>query len=184
MHLARTLFASFLLVSAAVLPLTAQVDRATLNGTVTDASGAVIPGARIVLVAPATGLNRETKASSTGDYNITGLPIGTYNITFSHAGFDAVEIQGLTLSVGQVRTLDAHMAVGSVTSQIEVRAPAIELNRTSAEIGGVIGSQQVRSIPLNGRNWADLMLLVPGAIDAGSGVAAISTTSVSPGARR
>src|SRR2546421_10321374 len=169
MPLPGTLFASFLLVPAAALSLTAQVDRATLNGTVTDASGAVIPGARVALVAPATGLGRETTAGSTGGYNLTGLPIGTYNITFSHAGFETVEVQGLTLSVGQVRTLDARLGVGAVTSQIEVTAPAVELNRTSAEIGGVIGSQQVRSIPLNGRNWADLMALAPGAIDAGSG---------------
>src|SRR6266550_2884098 len=169
MPLPRTLFASFLLVSAAALSLTAQVDRATLNGTVTDASGAVVPGARVALVAPATGLGRETTAGSTGGYNLTGLPIGTYNITFSHAGFETIEIQGLTLSVGQVRTLDARLGVGAVTSQIEVTAPAVDLNRTSAEIGGVIGLQQVRSIPLNGRNWADLMALAPGAIDAGSG---------------
>src|SRR5438874_2340652 len=144
MHLARTLFGSFLLVSAASLSLMAQVDRATLNGTVTDASGAVVPGARVVLIAPATGLSREATAASTGGYNLTGLPIGTYNITFSHAGFETVEIQGLTLSVGQVRTLDARMGVGAVTSQVEVTAPAVERNRTSAEVGGVIGAQRGR----------------------------------------
>jgi hypothetical protein len=80
-----------------------------------------------------------------------------------------VEAQGLTLSVGQVATYDARLAVGAVKTQVEVRAPGVEVNRTSAEIGGVVEAQQVRSLPLNGRDWADLMLLVPGAIDAGSG---------------
>jgi hypothetical protein len=149
--------------------LFSQVDLASLNGTVTDASGAAIPGAKVVVVAPATGLHRETATGTNGGYNIPGLPIGVYNVTVSSPGLEAVEAQGLTLSVGQVATYDARLAVGAVKTQVEVRAPAVEVNRTSAEIGGVVEAQQVRSLPLNGRDWADLMLLVPGAIDAGSG---------------
>ena len=80
-----------------------------------------------------------------------------------------MEAQGLTLSVGQVATFDARLKVGARDDQGGSHGAAVEVNRTSAEIGGVVGAQQVRSIPLNGRNWADLMLLAPGAIDAGSG---------------
>jgi hypothetical protein len=149
--------------------LAAQVDRASLNGTVTDASGAVVPGAKVVVVAPDTGFRRETATGSAGGYNFPGLPIGTYNVTVSHAGFETVELRGLTLSVGEVRTFDARLDVGTLTTQVDVSGAAVEVNRTSAEIGGVVGEQQVRSMPLNGREWGDLMLLVPGAIDAGSG---------------
>lgn len=169
MHLLRRFFASLLLVSAVVLPLAAQVDRATLNGTVTDESGAVVPQAKVAIVAPATGFRRETTAGTSGGYNLAGLPIGTYDVTVSHAGFKTSALLGLKLSVGQVYTFDARLEVGALTTQVDVTGTAVEVNRTSAEIGGVVAAQQVRSIPLNGRNWADLMALAPGAIDAGSG---------------
>jgi hypothetical protein len=169
MRFVGRLLAFLALVCMAVLPLAAQVDRATLNGTVSDATGAVIPGAKVEAVAPATGLRRTTTTGPFGAYNIPGLPIGTYNVTVSAAGFKATTYQGVALGVGQVGTLDAHLEVGTLTTAVEVTGTAVEVNRTTAEIGGVVGSQQVRSIPLNGRNWADLMMLAPGAIDAGSG---------------
>jgi Carboxypeptidase regulatory-like domain/TonB dependent receptor-like, beta-barrel len=150
-------------------PLVAQVDRATLNGAVTDATGAVVPQAKIEVAAPAMGFRRETLTSPTGGYNIPGLPIGTYQVTISHPGFETVELRELTLSVGEVRTFDARLQIGTQTTKVEVKGAAVEVNRTSAEIGGVVAEQQVRSLPLNGRNWADLMALAPGAIDAGSG---------------
>ena len=68
-----------------------------------------------------------------------------------------------------MRTFDARLEIGTLTTQVEVTGVAVEVNRTSAEVGGVVGAQQVRSIPINGRNWADLMMLTPGALDAGSG---------------
>jgi hypothetical protein len=170
MHPRGRLFPFFLLVLAAlVVPLAAQVDRATITGTVTDTTGASVPGAQVVAIAPATGLRRETTTGEAGGYNLPGLPIGTYNITVSREGFDTVKFQDLTLSVGQRYTFDAHMQLGALSTQVEVTGTAVEVNRTSAEIGGVVGEQQVRSIPLNGRNWSDLMALAPGAIDAGSG---------------
>src|SRR3954471_2230533 len=93
------------------LPLAAQVDRATLNGTVTDVTGALVPQAKVAIVAPATGFRRETLVGPMGGYNLPGLPIGTYIVTVSHPGFEIVELQGLTLSVGEVRTFDAHLKV-------------------------------------------------------------------------
>lgn len=160
---------SLLCLTLFAFPLAAQVDRATLNGTVTDETGAVVPQARVAIVAPATGFRREAVASPAGGYNMPGLPIGTYNVTVTHPGFETVELQGLTLAVGEVRTFDPRLKVGTLTTKLEVQGNAVEVNRTSAEIGGVVAAQQVRSLPLNGRNWADLMALAPGAIDAGSG---------------
>src|SRR5215471_15749957 len=150
-------------------PLVGQVDRASLNGTVTDVSGAVIPGAKVTVEAPATGFHRETLTKSDGSYNLPGLPIGSYNITVAAPGFDTLEAHGLKLAVGQVATYDARLSVGTAKSEVEVSAAAVEVDRTSAEVSGVVSDQQVRSLPLNGREWGDLMLLVPGAIDAGNG---------------
>src|SRR5947207_9996 len=146
-----------------------QVDRANLNGTVTDSSGAIVPKSRVELISPDTGFKRQLETGPAGVYNATGLPIGTYTLKFSHEGFRPVEVKGIQLFVGQTRTVDARLEVGAITSQVEVEATAVALQQNSAEIGGVVAAQQVRSIPLNGRNWADLMALAPGAIDAGSG---------------
>ncbi len=165
--LKRNSFAVLLALSA--WPLLGQVDRASLNGTVTDASGAVIPGAKVVVEAPASGFHRETLTTGDGAYNLPGLPIGKYNITISAAGFDTRVAQGLTLTVGQVATYNARLAVGTVKNQVEVSGTAVEVDRSSAEVSGVVGTQQLRSLPLNGRDWADMMLLVPGAIDSGNG---------------
>src|SRR5258708_39243769 len=103
---------SLLCLTLFAFPLTAQVDRATLNGTITDETGAIVPQARVAIVAPATGFRREALASPTGGYNMPGLPIGTYNVTVTHPGFDTVELQGLTLAGGEGRTFDPRVKVG------------------------------------------------------------------------
>jgi hypothetical protein len=129
------------LFAASAWPLFGQVDRVSLNGTVSDASGAVILGAKVVVVAPASGLRRETVSGANGSYNLPGLPIGTYNITVSAPGFEAVEAQGLTLKVGQVATYDARLTLGTLKTQVDVTSSFVEVNRTSAEIGGVVGAE-------------------------------------------
>ena len=147
----------------------AQVDRATLNGTVTDSSGAIVLGAKIVATSINTGLHREVFSGANGEYNLPGLAIGNYTVTISHEGFKTAAFKEVELFVGQSRTLDAQLEVGALTSQVSVTAAVEAVNRTSAEIGGVVGSQQVRDLPINGRNWATLMTLAPGAINVGGG---------------
>jgi hypothetical protein len=146
----------------------AQVDRATLNGTVTDASGALVQNVKIELDSPATGLHRETATNSKGSYDVPGLPIGIYKITISKDGFKPAVFTGVEFQVGQARTIDARLQIGSRTDVVEVNA-AEALDRSSAEVGSVIESEQIQKIPLDGRNWAGLMALAPGAINAGSG---------------
>jgi hypothetical protein len=151
------------------LPAAAQVDRATLTGTVTDVTGAVVPGAKVEALSTATALHREVLTGAAGTYQMPALPIGNYTVTISKAGLETVQFKDVELSVGQSRTVDARMGVGGVETQVEVVAAAAPVNLTSAEVGGVIESQQVRDIPLNGRNWASLMTLAPGAINVGGG---------------
>ena len=146
-----------------------QIDRANLNGTVTDASGAVIPNARVELVSPSTGLKRQVETGLAGVYSMIGLPIGTYNLTISHDGFRALAMKGVQLFVGQTRTVDTRLEVGAIATQVLVQAAAAVLETSNAQVGGVVEHQQLSDIPINGRNWATLELLTPGAINMGGG---------------
>src|ERR1700730_1889402 len=96
------------------LPLAAQVDRPSLNGTLTDASGAVMPGAKVVAVSSETGFQRATVTSAAGTYQLPELAVGKYTVTFSKDGFRPVEYKDVDLAVGQPRTRDARLQVGAV----------------------------------------------------------------------
>jgi len=146
-----------------------QVDRANLNGTVTDSSRAVVAAARVELVSRETGLKRAVETGPTGIYDIAGLPIGTYHLTISRAGFRTFEVNGIQLFVGQTRTVDAELQVGTVSEDVQVQATVAPLETNNARVGAVLEHQQLENIPINGRNWATLEALAPGAINAGSG---------------
>ncbi len=153
----------------AAWPLLSQGDLATLNGTVTDPTGAVIAGAKVSAEHEATGLRREATTSAAGTYVLAQLPIGSYRVTFEAPGFRPVRFDKIQLQVGDTRTLDAQLEVATIRAEIEVRETPVPLERTTAALGTVIASQQVREIPLNGRHWASLMALAPGAINTGDG---------------
>jgi len=161
LSLALLLFAS--------LPLAAQVDHASLSGTVTDASGAVVQGASVMTLSIETGFRRQATSGTGGTYQIPGLPIGNYTVTFSKQGFKPVEIKDVELAVGQPRTVDARLQVGAITDTVAVTAEMQTLNRTNAEVGGLVDAEQIREIPVDGRNWASLMLLAPGAMNFSDG---------------
>ena len=143
-----------------------QINRANLNGTVTDPSGASIPNAQVEVVAPDTGLKRQTTTGSSGVYSISSLPTGSYDLTVTGNGFKTFEERGIELSVGQTRTVNVQLVVGAPTTTVEVRASAQALESNNAEISTVIRTGQVENIPLNGRDWSLLMTLAPGAVQA------------------
>src|SRR5690348_14955740 len=147
----------------------AQINRANLNGTVTDPSGASVPGADVQVVAPDTGFKRDTTTGSSGVYSLSSLPTGTYNLTVSAKGFKIFNVTNIQLSVGETRTQNAQLAVGSATTMVQVKAAPQALKTNNAELGTVIQSNQVEDIPLNGRDWATLMTLAPGAVNLGGG---------------
>src|SRR5271157_643132 len=169
MRSSHKLVLSLFLLSFSLPSLFAQIDRANLNGTVTDPSGASVPNAKVQVVAPATGFKRETTTGSSGVYSISSLPTGMYDLTVSAEGFETFAMEGIQLSVGQTRTVNVQLQVGSPTTKVEVRGTATALDSNNAELSTVIRTGQVEDIPLNGRDWATLMTLAPGAVNLGAG---------------
>jgi hypothetical protein len=162
-------FQALFLLLAAFLPLQAQIDRSSVNGSVTDASGAAVPNAKIEAVSTATGVRREALSGMAGTYEIPLLPIGTYTITISKEGFKSAGFKDVELAVGQTRTVDARLDVGATSQSVDVVARVETVDKTSAEIGGLIEQEQIKELPVSGRNWASLMLLAPGAVNSGDG---------------
>jgi len=159
----------FIVFALSVLPLAAQVDRANINGTVTDASNAVVPMATVRAVSADTGLQREVHASPGGTYEIPSLPVGTYDVTFVQDGFKPLMVKSIVLTNGQSRTVDGRLEVGSTSEAIQVTASVEVVNSSNAEVGTVVEAAQINAIPLSGRNWATLMILAPGAVNYGDG---------------
>jgi hypothetical protein len=147
----------------------AQVERPLLGGSVTDATGVAVQGVKVEAVSAATGFDRQVLTGAAGTWQIPGLAIGSYTVTFSKPGFRSVQVSDVELAVGQPRTVDARMQVGALTEAVTVTAELETLNRSTAEVGGLIEPEQIREIPISGRNWASLMLLAPGAVNYGDG---------------
>src|ERR1700676_3427013 len=146
----------------------AQIERAELEGTVTDPSGAPIPGVSVKIVADATALAQEQRTNSNGYYHFSGLPVGRYSATVEGRGFHAKLIENLRLQVGQKHTLDVGLQVGGVAERVEVNASNAPADRTS-EASTVIDTNQIANLPNNGRDWASFTLLAPFAQDDGGG---------------
>jgi Carboxypeptidase regulatory-like domain len=134
-----------------------------IDGTVTDQGGAVISGAQVVLESLETQATRRATTSDSGTYVIPSVPLGRYTVTITAAGFQSYVQADVRLQVNQSLTIDARLTVGSTSQTVEVQAATLALNQTDATIGSVIEHQEIVDIPLNGRNFTQLILLAPGA---------------------
>jgi hypothetical protein len=143
-------------------PVWAQVAGATLSGTVTDASGAVIPNAQISIKNVATGVIRDVTADAAGFYTAPNLLPGTYGVTVTAPGFSTQARTGITLTVGAEQSLNISMKVGQITQTINVAGEAPTVQLASSDISAVVTSTTIRELPLNGRSWTDLATLQPG----------------------
>ena len=148
-----------LLLPAAVL---AQTSTAAINGTIQDATGAVIPEAEVVLTNVATGVERRTLSNNVGNYVILFIPPGDYVIDVTKDGFSTARDDEVSLAVNQTATYNFTMAVGATTETITVEAVGAEIESSTSELGTVIGDQEVVDLPLNGRNFTQLITLTPG----------------------
>ena len=156
----RSLAAALLGMTA--LALYGQQTTATVVGTVTDPSGAVITGVTVRATNLATNASRESISDASGSYSIPFLVAGDYTVTTTLTGFQAQKVDRVTLQVGQTARLDFKMQVGSVSESVEVNASAAALQTENATVGTVIDSAKILELPLNGRNFIQLAQLVPG----------------------
>ena len=153
-------------ISACLLLLPAfvfgQVVGATLSGTVTDPSGALIPGVQISIKNTATGVTRELMTDETGFYTAPNLLPGVYEVTASAAGFSKTVQSNITLSVSAQQRLNLSLRVGETNQVVEVNEAAPQVQLQSSTISAEVGATVVRELPLNGRDWAALATLQPG----------------------
>ncbi len=163
-----TLPALFLLMIACV-GASAQIDRAVLEGTVTDPTGAVIRGASVQVLAVDTGISQQQQTGSNGYYRFPGLAVGRYTVTATNPKFATKVVNDVVLLVGQTHTLNIKLDVGAVAEKIEVKASAEPVDRSSADASTVINTDQIAYLPNNGRDWASFTLLAPFAQDDGGG---------------
>lgn len=168
-RLSITVLAAFFCMWLAAPAVLAQVDRAVLEGTVSDPSGRVIVAATVRVLATDTGLSQEQQTNSKGYYRFPGLAVGNYSVTVSSNGFQTKRINDVVLRIGQTHTLDAQLPVGTIQEQVEVHASSAPSERSSAEASTVIDTDQIENLPNNGRDWASFTLLAPFAQDDGGG---------------
>jgi len=137
---------------------------AALNGTVTDASGATVPNAKVVATSVATGVVSVTRTDDAGSYLFPALPIGVYRIDVSCTGFVTTSLANLNLEVATTVTQNIQLKIGAIVDTIEINANAAVIETATTSMGQVINDKTVQDIPLNGRHFTDLSLLTPGTI--------------------
>ena len=142
--------------------LPAQLSTATVSGSVRDASGASIPGASIELTNTGTGIARQTASNDSGIYTFLGIQPGSYTLQASATGMAPQRLSAFTLQVNQTATLDFDLKPGDVTQSVTVSGSAAEVQSSTAELGTVVSQKAVADLPLNGRNFSQLLALTPG----------------------
>ena len=145
------------------LPAAAQTT-SNIEGTVKDPRGAVVPGAEVKAAASSLAIERSTTTDENGFYRITALPAGNYTVTVSATGFANSTINNVELTVNRTIALDVQLEVGTVTGQINVTAETVLIDPTTAATGSTVTPRQIQEMPVNGRNYLDLLQLVPGVV--------------------
>jgi Carboxypeptidase regulatory-like domain len=139
----------------------------SILGTVSDSSGAIIPNVTVTVTNTATGVANRTVTSSAGDYVVPALMPGTYSVAAEAKGFEKDVASGITLSVNQRARVDLTLKPGAVSETVDVTAQAVSLDTDSAALSQLVSQQQVEELPLNGRNFLQLLLVGAGAVTVG-----------------
>jgi hypothetical protein len=162
MHIQKVMTRLVFTLVAATAMLWAQGQNATIQGTVTDASGAAVVGAKIDVKNTATASTQTTVTDAQGRYTVPQLPIGDYEVQASLSGFQTAVRRGITLSVGNELVVDFSLQVGQQQQTVEVTGEVSQVETTSSTVSSLVDQTQMRELPLNGRNFEQLILLAPG----------------------
>src|SRR5229473_2202644 len=155
----------FLMIAAALVLLPtaqAQSTGGRIRGTVTDATGGSVAGAKVTIINAATGSQRDTETGSNGDYIFLEVPVGTYEVQVNQTGFKQYVRKGIVLDLNEVLGLDITLVVGGTTEVVEVTGAAPLVDTTSTQLGAVVGERAVSQLPLAQRNTYQLLQLQPG----------------------
>lgn len=157
----------------------------SINGTVVDSSQSAIPGANLTLKNNDTGETRQIQSSAQGFFNFIDLPRGQYTVNIKADGFRELQIGPVTLSVGQQLTVHPRLDVGAVAETVEVQGTPPPVVTSSSSVSQVVDSKRIEQLPLNGRNVLQLVTLIPGVVNAGTGgqMGATQTTFSTSGGR-
>lgn len=157
---------TFVFLLTAAVTIHGQSNYATLSGTIFDPQQKAVPGCTVQLISESTRASRQSTTNESGNFQITGLAPGNYELSLQAQGF-ATMTQNITLEVGQSMALDLNLKLASVSSVVEVQEGAMNLLKTAdASVGEVVEPTSIRNLPLNGRMLIDLVLTVPGAHEA------------------
>ncbi len=140
----------------------AQNFRGGINGTVTDQGGAAIPGATVQITDDATSIVHSTIASSAGEFSVQDLPLGTYTVSATSSGFETLKVEKVQVSAGTIYTLPMKLAVASQATTVEVNAAGLALDTTNPTQTTILGSRTIQDIPLNGRDFTQMIGMAPG----------------------
>src|SRR5882762_8577935 len=165
---------SRIIILAAVMMLAAgnlhaQGATAAISGTVLDPTGAAIPGASITVRNVGTAFTRSVISDDQGRYVAPELPIGEYEVQASLAGFQTVVRRGIPLTVGSRPVIDLQLPIGQAEETISVTGDLSQVETTSSSVSTLVNQTQMRELPLNGRNFEQLILLAPGALSYPAG---------------
>jgi hypothetical protein len=142
--------------------LHAQVSPGAITGTVTDPTGAAVPGATVTAISTATAATNTTKSDGQGNFSLPQLPVGTYEVHVSQGNFKEFVVTSVQVHTATTTAVNAALQMGQVTEKVTVTATALQVQTTSAAVGEVVTGTQVRELPLNGGNFVGLTQLSPG----------------------
>lgn len=159
----RRLSSLFAVLSMVALPIQAQRTTASIRGQVTSGdTGVVLGGATVTVEDPGTGLTRSMQTNTTGSYAFGDLPVGSYQMTVTYPDFKSVVVRDIELNVADVREIDVQLELGPIEDEITVTSPGILVETIGGEVASVVSGEEIRELPLNGRNFTQLTQLMPG----------------------
>ena len=161
--------AVLLLVGCAVFH--GQTFRGSIQGTVTDSTGAAVAGADVTVANPETGLARTSVTNNAGEYLVSELPLGTFDVTVKKNGFRTQTVKGIKVQVSTSQRTDVQLAPGTVSETVEVNGQPPLVETSENNLGGTLQSQQIEELPISGRDFTKLLVMVPGSGGDPSGVA-------------